>query len=53
VDPLLSIVVGVLVYNEQIRQGLRADVLLVLLLAVLGTAVVQLSRAPDDQPAQS
>jgi len=51
VDPLLSIVVGVLVYNEQIRNGFRADVLLVFLLAVLGTAVVQLSRAPDDQPA--
>ena len=47
VDPLLSIVIGVAVYDEQIRQGLGTDVLLILLLGVLGTAVVQLSRDPN------
>ena len=44
VDPLLSIVIGVAVYDERIRQGFGTDALLLLLLALLGTAVVQLIR---------
>lgn len=44
VDPLLSIVIGVVVYDEQIRQGFGTNLLLVLLLVVLGVAVLQLSR---------
>ena len=46
VDPLLSIVIGVLIYDEHIRSGVGTDLLLPFLLVVLGTAVVQLSRAP-------
>lgn len=48
VDPLLSIVVGVLVYDEQIRRGPGAGVALVALLILLGVAVIQLTRTPDD-----
>jgi hypothetical protein len=47
VDPLLSIVVGVLVYDEGFRSGFGRSVVLVGLLALLGTAVVQLARTPD------
>jgi drug/metabolite transporter (DMT)-like permease len=46
VDPLLSIVVGVLVYDEQIRRGPGDGALLVVLLVVLTLAVVQLTREP-------
>lgn len=52
VDPLLSIVVGVLVYHEQVRLGLAAEIGLIGLLAVLGTAVLQLSRSPDEKPVE-
>lgn len=48
VDPLASIVIGVAVYGEEIRNGLSADLLLVLLLVVLGSAVVQLGRAREE-----
>lgn len=48
VDPLASIVIGVAVYGEEIRNGLSADLVLVLLLVVLGTAVVQLGRAREE-----
>lgn len=44
-DPLLSVVVGVFVYGETIRQGSVNVVLLSALLALLGVAVVQLSRS--------
>lgn len=44
VDPLLSIVIGVVVYDERIRHGFGTNILLVLLLAALATAVVQLGR---------
>ena len=47
IDPLLSIVVGVTVYNESIRRGPGAGVALIGLLWVLGTAVVQLARSPQ------
>ncbi|MEO5831947.1 MAG: DMT family transporter [Nakamurella sp.] len=45
-DPLLSIVIGVSVYDERIRQGFGTDVSLVLLLVLLGVAVLQLTREP-------
>lgn len=45
-DPLLSIVIGVTVYDERIRQGFGTDVSLVLLLVLLGIAVLQLTREP-------
>ncbi len=48
VDPLLSIVVGVLVYDEQIRRGPGSGAVLVLLLLVLGAAVVQLARTSGE-----
>jgi len=45
VDPLLSIAIGVIVYDEQIRHGLPAGAGLVLLLLVLGGAVIALARS--------
>ena len=48
VDPLLSIVVGVAVYDEHIRRGPGSGLLLVLLLVVLGGAAFQLTRTVDD-----
>ena len=50
VDPLLSIVVGVAVYDEHIRRGPGAGAVLFALLLVLGVAVVQLAREPDAGP---
>lgn len=47
VDPLLSIVVGVAVYDEQIRRGPGDGTVLVVLLIVLTLAVVQLTRASN------
>ena len=47
VDPLLSIVIGVIVYDERIRQGVGSNLLLIVLLGVLGIAVVQLARDPN------
>ena len=50
VDPLLSIAIGVVVYDEQVRQGLPAALGLGALLLVLGMAVIALIRtehAPD------
>ncbi|HEX4865372.1 MAG TPA: DMT family transporter [Acidimicrobiales bacterium] len=44
VDPLLSIVVGVVVYDEHIRRGPGGGVVLALLVVLLGTAVIQLAR---------
>lgn len=44
VDPLLSIVVGVWIYDEHIRTGPAAGIGLLVLLAILGIAVIQLAR---------
>ena len=44
VDPLLSIAIGVIVYDEQIRQGVPAALGLGALLLVLGVAVIALTR---------
>ena len=44
VDPLLSIAIGVIVYDEQIRQGILAAIGLGALLLVLGVAVIALTR---------
>lgn len=50
VDPLASIVIGVVVFDEQIRRLSGAGVLLVLLLLVLAVSVVALARAaPGDE----
>jgi hypothetical protein len=45
VDPLLSIAIGVVVYDEHLRSGPVAGVGLIGLLVILGTAILQLSRA--------
>jgi hypothetical protein len=45
VDPLLSITVGVAVFDEQIRRGPGAGGGLIILLILLGIAVIQLARA--------
>jgi hypothetical protein len=45
VDPLLSIAIGVVVYDEHLRSGPAAGVGLIGLLVILGTAILQLSRA--------
>jgi drug/metabolite transporter (DMT)-like permease len=44
VDPLLSIVVGVSVYDEHIRSGPGSGIALAALLLLLGVAVIQLAR---------
>ena len=53
VDPLLSIVVGVAVYDEHIRRGPGNGVVLALLVVLLGIAVIQLARNPDYAAARS
>ena len=47
VDPLLSIVVGVAVYDEHIKRGPGSGAVLALLLVVLGLAAFQLTRTVD------
>lgn len=47
IDPLLSIVIGVLVYDEHIRRGPGAGVLLIACLLLLVVAVIQLTRTPE------
>lgn len=44
VDPLASITIGVIVYDEQIRHGLASGLELGALLLLLGIAVIQLAR---------
>lgn len=44
VDPLASIALGVIVYDEQIRSGLASGVELGALLLLLSIAVIQLAR---------
>lgn len=50
IDPLLSIVVGVSVYDEHIRRGPGGGAILVALLLLLGVAIVQLARPPRNVP---
>jgi drug/metabolite transporter (DMT)-like permease len=47
INPLLSIAVGVLVYDEHISRGPGGGTLLIILLVVLCAAVVQLTRTAD------
>ncbi len=47
IDPLLSIVVGVSVYDEHIRRGPGGGAVLVALVLLLGVAVMQLARSPQ------
>jgi drug/metabolite transporter (DMT)-like permease len=51
VDPLLSIVVGVLVYDEHIHRGPWSGLGLVVLMALLGASVIQLGKVDLDKPA--
>lgn len=44
VDPLLSIAIGVLVYDEHLRRGPLAGAALLLLMLALAVAIVQLGR---------
>lgn len=48
VDPLLSIVIGVLVYDEHISRGPGGGTVLIALLLLMGVAVIQLTRSADD-----
>jgi hypothetical protein len=48
VNPLLSIVIGVAVYDESIRHGLAASLTMAVLLMVLGVAVYQLAKAEPE-----
>ena len=48
VDPLLSVVVGVMVYDEHLRTGPGHGALLAVLLLTLGVAVVQITRLDYD-----
>ena len=50
VDPLLSIVVGVLVYDEHIHRGPWSGLGLVVLMALLGASVIQLGKVDVDKP---
>lgn len=55
VDPLASIAIGVLVYDERIRHTLGAGFGLAALLLLLGVSVIQLSRlgAPGPEPSSA
>jgi hypothetical protein len=52
VDPLLSIVVGVLIYDEHIHRGPWSGLGLVALLALLGASVIQLGKVDVDKSAR-
>ena len=47
VDPLISVVVGVVVYDERISTGPGGGVLLAFLVILLGLAVIQLARTEE------
>lgn len=55
VDPLASIALGVVVYDERIRHTVASGLGLAVLLLLLGAAVIQLARlsTADDEPAAS
>jgi len=53
VDPLLSIALGVIIYDEQIRHGPTAGVGLAALFLALGVAIIQLARAGIAAPTSS
>ncbi len=53
VDPLLSIALGVIIYDEQIRHGPTAGVGLAALLLALGVAIIHLARAGIAAPTSS
>ncbi|MDQ1722329.1 MAG: hypothetical protein QOI26_2063 [Pseudonocardiales bacterium] len=53
VDPLLSIVVGVLVYDEHIHRGPWSGLGLVVLMALLGASVIQLGKVDTDLDADA
>lgn len=50
VDPLLSVAIGVLVYDEHLRRGPLNGIVLLALLLLLAAAVVQLSRLDAKLP---
>jgi drug/metabolite transporter (DMT)-like permease len=52
VDPLLSIVVGVAVYDEQVGNGPGTAAVLAAVLLALGIAVIQLVRVPVARPSR-
>ena len=52
VDPLLSIVVGVLVYDEHIHRGPWSGLGLVVLMALLGASVIQLGKVDTERVPQ-
>lgn len=47
VDPLLSIVIGVVVFDEHIRNGAADAALLIMLLAILAIAAINVARTPN------
>jgi fumarate reductase subunit D len=53
VDPLLSIAIGVVVYDEHLNNGLAAGASLIGLLVILGVAILQLSRAEGHHKPQT
>lgn len=53
IDPLLSIVIGVVIYDEHIRRGPLSGPGLIVLLVLLVVSVVQLTRSPRPSSASS
>jgi hypothetical protein len=53
VDPLLSVVIGVLVYHEALHRGPLGGLVLLVLLLVLVTAVIQLGRVETEESASA
>ncbi len=46
VDPLMSIVIGVAVFDEHINRGIGSGTALLARLVVMGAAIIQLARTP-------
>jgi EamA domain-containing membrane protein RarD len=53
VDPLLSVALGVLVYDERLRSGAGAWIAEAACLAALAAAALFLSRVPQESPRSS
>jgi hypothetical protein len=49
VDPLLSVLIGVLVYHERLHRGPYGGVLVFALLLLLVSAVIQLGRIETEE----